>query len=131
MSYVTYKIVDPRDGVPVYIGQSIHYEIRKKSHLKKAKGNLPTRNTFNIVVYLVLLESENIEPIFEILEITQTEEESLASETRWVKKTVELGYPLLNKWNCHKEIINSKFTSTELKKYFCERFSSEEVSKYA
>ncbi|MFA0813176.1 GIY-YIG nuclease family protein [Microbulbifer epialgicus] len=131
MEYITYRIIDPRDGVPVYVGQTEDFKKRKKQHIRRAKRSLPKTKTFDIKVYLVLLYSEGCDPEFEIVDIKPTEDESLESEESWVRKTVESGFPVLNRWKAHRSIVKERFTSNEFKQYFCARFPANKVINYA
>lgn len=131
MEYVTYRIVDPRDNVPVYIGQTSDFEYRKILHIRRAKKGLPRTKTFGIKLYLALLYSEGFEPEFEVLDVKTTMEESLVSENTWVEKTVNSGYPVLNRWKKHRKIVKNKFSSYEFKLYFCNRFPSYKIIDYA
>jgi|GEM_PF-3265271 len=44
-------------------------------------------------------------PLFTVLEVVETEEESLVSESKWVEKLSALGHPLLNRWEEHQDLI--------------------------
>ncbi|WP_143613076.1 hypothetical protein [Thiohalospira halophila] len=131
MEYTIYRLQDPRDGVPFYVGQSRDFEQRKDMHLRLARKPLPKTKTFDLNVYLTLLLSEGYDPIFEVVDVKGTEEDSLLSETEWVRVTVKEGFPVLNRWKTHRSIVKEVFTSDQLKRYFCSRFPPEKVSNYA
>lgn len=122
MKYTTYAIKDPRDNVPVYVGQTSNIERRRKQYRNRIKKNkIPNYGTINITTYLVKLNRLGFEPIIEILDKQDTEERSLASETEWVRRLVSAGHPLLNRWKEHRAIVKDKFSSAFLKQYFSTR----------
>jgi hypothetical protein len=55
--------------------------------------------------WLKRLHEEGHAPLFLILEVVETEEESLISESKWVEKLAAVGQPLFNKWDEHRELI--------------------------
>lgn len=121
--YFTYLIKDPRDQVPIYVGQTSDLTIRKAQHINVAIGKKPNIGIINIDTYLVDLFEAGFLPDFEIVEECETEEKSLLSETLWINKVVDDGYPVLNRWKTHRAIVKKAFTSKELKAYFSNRFS--------
>ena len=42
-----------------------------------------------------------------ILEVVETEAESLQSETKWIEKFAAIGHPLLNRWEEHTALIEA------------------------
>lgn len=46
-------------------------------------------------------------PGFVVLEVVETEEQSLLSESNWVEKLAAIGHPLLNRWEEHQELIEA------------------------
>lgn len=123
-NYVVYVIRDPRDSIPLYVGQTCDYEQRKEQHCQKAKGIRPNINVHNINAYIIDLYCiENLLPQFEILEECISENESLILETKWIEKLIVEGYPLLNRWKEHRKIIIKKYSSTFLKEYWTKRLT--------
>ncbi|MEL6826612.1 MAG: GIY-YIG nuclease family protein [Pseudomonadota bacterium] len=106
MVYTTYAIYDPRSLWPVYVGQTKNFEQRKSDHLtthRERKKHPPGSREF----YLKALHKARLEPRFMVLEVVETESESLKSETKWIQKYSEAGFPLLNRWEEHKEFVVS------------------------
>ena len=102
-NFLTYYIADPDTGYVVYVGQTTNFVKRKKTHLRLQKR--PNIKTTNIKTWLHDFISEGKTPIIEVLETVNTEQESLASETKWIKKFAKEGHPLLNRWKIHRELI--------------------------
>ena len=102
-NFTTYFIADPDTGYVVYVGQTANFLKRKKSHLRLRKR--PNIKTANIKTWLHDLISDGKIPVIEALETVETEEESLESETKWVKKFAKEGHPLLNRWKVHRDSI--------------------------
>ena len=75
-------------------------------------------------VYLVRLKLLGFDPIIDAIDHHDTEEESLRSETEWVRKLVSDGYPLLNRWREHRDIVKCAYSSEELKVYFENRLTN-------
>ena len=46
-------------------------------------------------------------PDFVVLEVVETEEQSLLSESNWIEKLATIGHPLLNRWEEHQELIEA------------------------
>jgi len=120
MKFTTYIIIDPRDDIPVYVGQSRNFQWRRESHLNRAKGKRPNIVGINIKTYLVDLYSIGYLPKFEIVEELTTEEESLKSELECIRSLVEKGIPVLNNWKEHKLLNKEKF-GRQYKQYFIKR----------
>ncbi|MCB1096086.1 MAG: GIY-YIG nuclease family protein [Verrucomicrobiae bacterium] len=103
--FTTYGIVDPRTRLFVYIGQTKDFEARKKQHLAAFRLRKPVRGS--VKWWLKRLHQDGLEPIFIVLEVVETEAESLESESKWVEKISRLGHPLLNRWEEHKDLIEA------------------------
>ncbi len=102
--YWTYGIVDPVTGLFVYIGQTSDFDRRKSQHLTdRLRKTTPARGS--IQEWLRDMRKRGLEPDFVILEIVETEEESLLSESKWVEKFAAIGHPLLNRWQEHRDLI--------------------------
>jgi hypothetical protein len=99
--FVVYLIVDPRDGSPFYVGQTRNLERRRKSHLMISEGRQTNRKK-----RLLDILHEGLELWFIAVEGFQSEEESLAGETRWVKACAKQGYAVCNGWKEHKEVLS-------------------------
>ena len=122
MEYITYVIKDPRDNAPIYVGQTHNFDKRKKKYFSKIrKDKLPKIDKINITVYFVKLKRLGFDPVIEVVDMQDTEENSLNSETKWVRTFVLSGYPLLNRWREHRSIVKEKFSSDFLKQYFSDR----------
>ena len=102
-SYTTYAITDPRTTRFFYVGQTRHFEKRRRQHLAAHRLRKITRGT--VQHWLKAMHQEGHTPLFTVLELVETEEESLVSETKWVEKLSALGHPLFNRWREHKEMI--------------------------
>jgi len=127
MIYITYVIIDPRDATPVYVGQSNSYEIRKTQHIEVAMGKGPSICGVNIRTYLVDLYNIGYLPKFKIVEKCESEEESLKSETEYIKKLIHNGFPVLNGWKEHKKMCFERF-GRSYKNYFIERLSAKNLN---
>ncbi|MEL6103283.1 MAG: hypothetical protein AAFR68_18455 [Pseudomonadota bacterium] len=102
--YVTYAIFDPRSKWPVYVGQTGNFERRQADHLtthRERKAHPPG----SLQHWLKATHKARLEPEFLVLDLVETEAESLKSETKWVEKFAQLGFPLLNRWDEHKTFI--------------------------
>lgn len=128
MKFITYIIIDPRDNVPVYVGQSVMFQLRKESHLNCAMGKRPNIVGINIETYLCDLYAIGYLPRFEIIEECSTEEESLKSELNCIKNLVKGGIPVLNNWNVHKRINKEKF-GKQYKQYFTKRLLAKDLEQ--
>lgn len=104
-SYTTYAIADPRTRLFFYVGQSSHIEKRKKQHL--AAHRLRKIKRGSVQHWLKQLHQDGLAPLFIVLEVVETEEESLVSETKWVEKLAAIGHPLFNRWEEHRELIEA------------------------
>lgn len=103
--YTTYAITDPRTRLFVYVGQTSRFEKRRKQHL--AAHRLRKSKRGSVQRWLKQIEQDGHAPLFTVLEVVETEEESIISETKWVEKLAELGHPLYNRWDEHKELIEA------------------------
>jgi hypothetical protein len=128
MKYKTYVILDPRDNVPVYVGQSSCFQLRKESHLSCAMGKRPNIVGINIETYLFDLHAIGYMPKFEIIEECSSEEESLKSELEYIKIIVKKGIPLLNNWKEHKRINKERF-GKQYKQYFTKRLLAKNLEE--
>ena len=101
--FTTYGIIDPRFGYFVYVGQTCDFEKRKQSHLRKAaEGRKRPRITEeNVKTWTFDAVSAGITPVIVPLETTGTWQESLKSESEWVRRLAAENHPLLNKWKEH------------------------------
>lgn len=96
-SYITYAIIDPRNGQPFYVGQTGNLEKRKQAHLGPGKLH---RQYKSIIMAIIAL---GLEPEFRVLDEHSTEGDSLRSETEWVKRFAAKGIRVMNKWREHQE----------------------------
>lgn len=117
--YVTYLVLDPRTGHPLYVGQTEDFSKRRRKHLNNKPRETNHHEWYvNIKLLLGHMIEEGHRPEFSKVDQRPTEEESERSETEWVRRCVDLGYPLLNKWKIHKEIIRERFTSRQVNHHF-------------
>jgi|CXWL01.1.fsa_nt_gi hypothetical protein len=137
MKFITYVIIDPRDNVPVYVGQSGNFQLRRESHLNRAMGKRhlnramgkrPNIVGVNIATYLVDLYSIGYLPKFEIVEECSTEEESLKSELECIRNFVKKGIPVLNNWKEHK-LLNEERFGKQYKQYFIKRILAKDLEQ--
>src|SRR4051812_25135196 len=99
-SFITYAVRDPRNGQVVYVGQTSDFAKRKQSHLRHAASS--RRPAYapgyrNISTWLQDMFVAGVIPAFDVLEVVDTLEMSLASETKWVAWMAAAGHRLLNK----------------------------------
>jgi hypothetical protein len=128
MKFATYVIIDPRDNIPVYVGQSNNFQLRKESHLNCAMGKRPNIVGVNIETYLVDLYSIGYLPKFEIIEECSTEEESLKSELVCIRHLIKKGIPVLNNWKEHK-LLNKERFGKQYKQYFNKRILARDLEQ--
>lgn len=128
MKYTTYIIIDPRDDMPVYVGQSNSFLLRKESHLFSAKDKRPNIVGVNIQTYLSDLYSIGYLPKFEIIEECSSEEDSLKSELECIKNLVKKGIPVLNNLKEHKKINQNRF-GKQYKQYFKRRLLAKNLDQ--
>jgi len=103
--YTTYAIVDPKTRLLVYIGQTNDFERRCNEHRRTHRKSKLPRNS--VKAWLKRLHQAGHAPKFLVLEVVETEAESLESEIKWVEKIAALGHPLYNRWDEHKELIEA------------------------
>jgi hypothetical protein len=103
--YTTYAITDPLSRRFIYVGQTNDFERRKSEHLKPPRVRKTKFPKHSIKEWLSKAHSSNIKPLFTILEVVETEEQSLLSESHWIEKLSCAGQPLLNRWEEHIELI--------------------------
>lgn len=96
--FFTYLIVDPRSGLPFYVGQTTCMERRKHGHLRVRVG--AKRRSKQIIAEIV---SAGLEPEFRVVDEQSTEAASLQSETEWVKRLARQGIQVVNRWREHAE----------------------------
>lgn len=105
--YSTYSIIDPVTKHFVYVGQTNNFERRKTEHLKPPRTRTTRHPKGSIKAWLAQAHRAGIVPIFIILEIVETEEQSLLSESNWVEKLAQANQPLLNRWEEHQALIEA------------------------
>lgn len=105
--YTTYAIVDPVTRLFVYVGQTVDFDRRRAEHLKRARTRKTRHPRGSIKAWLAQAEKNGVVPAFIILELVETEEQSLLSESNWVEKLAAIGHPLLNRWEEHQELIEA------------------------
>lgn len=102
--YVTYGILDPRTGGFVYVGQSGSFAKRIAAHLK-ARTQRPHHRFRPIRAWIWDSLAAGNTPSFRVLDVCETEEQSLASEALWVERLAAQGNKLLNRWLEHQSLI--------------------------
>ncbi|MGK9171555.1 hypothetical protein KXR53_35060 [Inquilinus limosus] len=102
--YVTYGILDPRTGGFVYVGQSGSFAKRIAAHLK-ARTQQPCHRFRPIRAWIWDALVAGNTPSFRVLDVSETEEQSLASEALWVEQLAAQGNNLLNRWLEHQSLI--------------------------
>ena len=104
--YWTYGIVDPRTGLFVYVGQTNDFERRRRQHLSTHRAKKTRHAKGSIKTWLKKAHAAGLEPGFIILDIAETEEASLLSESSWIDKLGrQAGHPIRNLWDEHREIL--------------------------
>ena len=103
--YTTYAITDPITRRFIYVGQTNDFDRRKSEHLKPPRVRKTKFPKHSVKAWLSKAHSAKIEPIFTILEVVETEEQSLLSESLWIEKLSCACQPLLNRWEEHVELI--------------------------
>ena len=97
--YVTYGILDPQGGRFVYVGQSGSFAKRIASHLRARPERPPPRFRPIRAWIWDAVNAGNI-PRFQVLDVCDTKEQSLASEALWVERLASNGHELLNRACC-------------------------------
>lgn len=105
--YTTYGIVDPTTRLFVYVGQSVDFPRRKAEHLKKSRTRRTRHPKGSIKAWLADAEACGVVPDFVVLEVVETEEQSLLSESNWVEKLAAIDHPLRNRWEEHRDLIEA------------------------
>lgn len=80
---------------------------RKSEHLKKSRVRKTRHPRGSVKAWLAEAERAGVVPGFVVLEVVETEEQSLLSESNWVEKLAAIGHPLLNRWEEHQELIEA------------------------
>jgi len=102
--YVTYGSFDPRTGGFVYVGQSGSFARRIAAHLKPRVAR-PHHRFRPIRAWIWDALAAGSTPGFRVLDVCETEEQSLASEALWVERLAAQGNKLLNRWLEHQSVI--------------------------
>lgn len=80
---------------------------RKSEHLKRSRTRKTRHPKGSVKAWLAEAERAGVVPGFVLLEVVETEEQSLLSESNWVEKLAAIGHPLLNRWEEHQELIEA------------------------
>lgn len=96
--FTTYAIVDPSIGLGavIYVGQSSNFERRQEQHTTAHRERKPKSGSLQY--HLKQMHDAGHKPKFLVLEVVETERQSLASEDHWIEKLAAVGQPLLNRW---------------------------------
>ncbi|MEM9128428.1 MAG: GIY-YIG nuclease family protein [Pseudomonadota bacterium] len=105
--YTTYAIIDPGSRLCVYVGQTNDMERRQAQHLTPPRLRTDKPKPGSLQNWLAGKYRAKITPDFMILEVVETEAESLQSETKWIEKFATIGHPLLNRWEEHAALIEA------------------------
>jgi len=105
--YTTYAIFDPESAHCIYVGQTNNFERRQAEHLKPPRTRKTTHPKGSIKSWLARAHRAGVSPLFMILEVVETEEQSLLSESHWIEKLAAAGQPLLNRWEEHQVLIEA------------------------
>ena len=105
--YWTYSIFDPATRLCVYIGQTNDFERRQAQHLTPPRERKDKPKSGSLQHWLASAHRRKVVPDFLILEVVETESESLQSETKWIDKFATIGHPLLNRWEEHTALIEA------------------------
>ena len=89
--YVVYRIVDPRDGKPFYVGQTSDAQMRWLDHLERERPLTRRRRRIKAIL------AEGLVPVFEVVAEAGTRDEALAKELETLKRYVEVGYEMANR----------------------------------
>jgi hypothetical protein len=86
--YYVYQIIDPRDGLPFYVGKGSGD--RCMDHLRESEDRTTNRHKFYRIQYLL---SNGLQPIIEkVIENIQSEDEAYLLESDLIKKYGRIGY---------------------------------------
>lgn len=100
--FLTYLIVDPRDGNPFYVGQTSCMRTRQRKHLDMSRN--ANREYKKMIAEIF---ASGFSPEFRVVDQQPTEADSLRSETEWVKRLAGQGVRVMNKWREHQEWIEA------------------------
>ncbi|SRR6266487_311597 len=90
-TYSIYQLVDPRDGVPRYVGYTRWIEERLQQHLTGEMSNHAKNK------WIQELRQIHLAPVMQILEQIQgTKEQAMQRERDWIQRLKVKGTPLLN-----------------------------------
>jgi hypothetical protein len=109
-----YQLVDPRDNLPFYVGQTISPDERRKTYL----NGRPHYHSTALTQRLRELEQAGLQPIMqEIDRLECTQEEADEREAYWIKHLSSQGIVLLNR-NNNKAIRKQQmfYLPTDIKK---------------
>lgn len=98
--FYTYLIVDPRSGLPFYVGQTQDMEARKLGHLRPLNG--PSKR-YKYKQVIAAIQAAGLEPEFRVVDEQASEADSRHSETEWVKRLAAQGIQVMNRWREHLE----------------------------
>ena len=96
--YTTYAIIEPITRLFVYVDQTNNFERRKAEHLSPPRTRKTLYRKSDIKGWLTKAHVEKITPGFIVLEVVETEEQSILSEKQWVEKLAAIRMPLLILW---------------------------------
>jgi|SRR5579883_67356 predicted GIY-YIG superfamily endonuclease len=92
--YSFYKVTDPRNKLPFYIGQTLDFERRQKDYLTGKGHSRPLDSR------LKELELAGLQPIVEEIERKScTQSAALEREAYWIQHFTDQGIVLLNRSN--------------------------------
>ncbi|WP_170366604.1 GIY-YIG nuclease family protein [Ruegeria arenilitoris] len=87
--HTIYSINDPETGDPLYIGQTVNFQRRKKEHLKLRPGKASTE-------FLEPMLAAGVEPEFSIIAVVENRKSADAREVEEIRKAQAAGYELFN-----------------------------------
>lgn len=91
-TYTIYKLIDPRDKLPHYVGHTCDPLRRYEEHIR-GEGAHPDK-----VEWIAELLALGMKPSMEIIEILSgTKQEAIARELYWIQRLRDDGMPLTNK----------------------------------
>lgn len=87
-----YALIDPRDGLVYYVGQTTRPDMRKISPLRGSKDDRNPKSK-----WVEELKAAGVMPVMEIVDsINGTLEDAISKEQQWILKHFESGSPLRN-----------------------------------
>lgn len=121
--YGVYALVDPRDELVRYVGQTCDFALRLKQHLGSSRGIHAVNPAKK--QWLDELKSLNLFPVMLVLERNLTQDVAIKREATWVWRFLEQDMPLLNR-----KIKNWKVMIQDLLKPVAKRhgYSFEELA---